>query len=652
MVTNNNIINDLVVVKRSGQRVNFYAPKIALAIKNAFDSVEGNYNENNINKIYLSVLEYIVTNYKDRKTINVEDIQNIIEEQLQKHKYLDVYTSFNDYRNKRAESRRAFPQKQEHKLVKTVEKISSYILQKDSNNFSFNEIITNFGETISTEVAKIYLLDNKYTKAHEEGNIFIHDLSYLTTGMLPALHLKINKETFDENLYRLIRSLKKARREIYGEICLDSIDQTLSFWLIANYKIILKNNILKYLRVQGLLNYINEKELENIICNLQTIEININVFKSLILNRVIENIFDIAISDSKKELDNILKKELEMLISELVSSGYKYSFSLGTCTSIEGKLITEYILKIINRLDYLNNVSLIYKIKEGLNHNLLEKVVQLVNNNKNIAFTFMDASYNKDNSEDVEYFANGCRIFENIVSPKKKSTGRMVIATTSINLARLGIKNKDRSRHEFNEELSYVLKLVKNELLLVFENISNKGKENYKYLLDNNIVDNGNSVDNQKVRKIMKNGILNISLTGLKECALCLGKEDNYLEVCREIVSCINRICKEFVNETKLNFVISMTDNEKIAAEFLRLDKIIYGNIEGFTDRKNYSVCDKVIYDENLDDQLKPLKGIFKLLNGGAALDVKMPRRMKDSEIIDLLNNLKVYDVGFLRLRR
>ena len=50
------MFDELVVVKRSGQRVNFNGTKIAVAIKSAFDEVELEYTENDVNKVYSDVL--------------------------------------------------------------------------------------------------------------------------------------------------------------------------------------------------------------------------------------------------------------------------------------------------------------------------------------------------------------------------------------------------------------------------------------------------------------------------------------------------------------------------------------------------------------------------------------------------------------------
>ena len=98
----NEVLENLVVVKRSGQRVDFNASKIAIAIKKAFDAVYDETDEKETYKVFESVLKYINDNYKDRKTINVEDIQDIIETKLKEMGFDKVYIAFKDYRQKRA----------------------------------------------------------------------------------------------------------------------------------------------------------------------------------------------------------------------------------------------------------------------------------------------------------------------------------------------------------------------------------------------------------------------------------------------------------------------------------------------------------------------------------------------------------------------
>ena len=94
-------LDDIVVVKRSGQRVSFNDAKIALAVKKGFDSVYEEYDEKNVYKVKEKVLDQIRKEYKDRKTIGVEDVSDVIEEVLKKLKYNEVYESFKNYRERR-----------------------------------------------------------------------------------------------------------------------------------------------------------------------------------------------------------------------------------------------------------------------------------------------------------------------------------------------------------------------------------------------------------------------------------------------------------------------------------------------------------------------------------------------------------------------
>ena len=115
--------DEIVVVKRSGQRVGFSDTKVALAIKKGFDSVYEEYDEKEVNKVKEKVLAYIMKEYKDRKTIGVEDVSDAIEEVLKKTKHEEVYESFKGYRERRAASREAFVVKQQHKFVKSIESL-------------------------------------------------------------------------------------------------------------------------------------------------------------------------------------------------------------------------------------------------------------------------------------------------------------------------------------------------------------------------------------------------------------------------------------------------------------------------------------------------------------------------------------------------
>ena len=105
-------ILELIVIKRDGKKTKFEEEKIAIAIKKGFDSIEGEkYSEKDITKVYESVLKDITKTYQDKKSIKIEDIQDLIEEKLKKYEYMDVYDNFSAYRTLRNKSRELFKQK-------------------------------------------------------------------------------------------------------------------------------------------------------------------------------------------------------------------------------------------------------------------------------------------------------------------------------------------------------------------------------------------------------------------------------------------------------------------------------------------------------------------------------------------------------------
>ena len=126
------VLTNLKVVKRNGKKVDFDGTKIAMAIKKGFDNInrpddhenveERIYNEKDIQKVFQSVIKRIEKDYKEEEKIKIEDIQDMIEDELSKKGYQDVYESFKAYREKRAQSREMFfDDKKKHKFLKTIE---------------------------------------------------------------------------------------------------------------------------------------------------------------------------------------------------------------------------------------------------------------------------------------------------------------------------------------------------------------------------------------------------------------------------------------------------------------------------------------------------------------------------------------------------
>ena len=618
---------DLIVVKRSGQRVEFNSLKIAVAIKNAFDSTPSNYSNNDINKVYDDTLSYIYNNYKDRKTINVEDIQDVIELTLKRDSYNDIYDSFSGYRLRRSESRKSFSVKQQHKFVKAIEKIGCV----DISNYKVGENLEKFGSIISSEYTKSYILDNKYVRAFEEGKIYIHNFLYFHLGYFSNTSLDIRKlADKDEFLFDILNILVRSKEEVKGEVSINGFDDILSKYYVDKFKKIFIKKLVDTLGLLGFIDLVNIKKIEDRIFKELSVVIILDNYRDLFVNdvlfNILENIYDMSIMEVFDYMLLNIKKIL-MLLNDSYRENNFYSISIGNNKTYEGNIIKNIILDLIDEMDYLENICIVYKVCELSD---IDKIVKLIYEGKNMKLNILDKENN--NNYDVEYFSDGTRIYENIYSDSI-SIGRMNVANTSINMARLGFIHKSLNK-EFYNGLDNLIEFTKNELLIVYENMGNKIKNNYNYLFDGNIFDDEKLDYGQKIRKVIKNGTLNINLVGLYECALMIDK-DKTREIMLKIIKYINKKIILLSIDNKLNFTLSAIVNDA-SYELMDLDKAIYGVIKGINDNDFYR-------NVMVDCSIEELNLYQKMFNGGCILEIKLKdkfslEKIRES-IIELVDN-------------
>lgn len=646
------VLSDLVVVKRSGQRVSFNGTKIAIAIKKAFDNVDVDISLKKVNKVYEDVLWYIKNNYATRKTINVEDIQDIIETKLKENKFYDVYQAFSDYRIKRAASRKAFSIKQQHKFVRAIERI---INENKSVIGKPNDILLDFGKTISCEYTKAYVLDNKFVRAHDDGSIYIHNLDYFNLGNLSSTHLKFDNVINNNFPLDLIQMAINAKSEIDGEITLSKFDYILVPELISKFKGELKNAIEAYLNIEGFCEYVDVSKIEELIDKENTLNINIDVFDSILLNKRVKELIVLAYNTSYKKTIEWLSAGIKQLLLHLNNNfqeNKKYSISLGTNDSYEGNLINNCYVKQLLEVDYLENLTTIFKIRKNNNMELYNKIVETIEGGKNVALSFVESSYNDDSENEVEYFSNGRRIFENELYDSRSSIGRMIVASVSVNMGRLGFEYKNKNLKDFYLEFDGMLELAKNVLLSIFENMGNKYKENYRFVFNNNILDDDKLENGQKIRKILKKGALNIELVGLFECVINL-EEDlaKQKELLLKILKFANEKVSKFIDESRLNFIISETSKSRPLKKLMDLDKAIYGIKKGVSDKPNYSRIDRLFnYKDDINNDFKYIGKYQKMLSGGCLIKIELPKNISCNKISDMINLAIDSDIGFLKI--
>lgn len=603
----------LVVVKRSGQRVSFNELKIAIAIKYAFDAFPNKYDKSYANKVYEDVMSFIMENYKDRKTINVEDIQDIIEEQLKKAKFFDVYEEFNSYRNRRNESRRAFALKKQHKFVRVAQDLED----ADTKFLSPTKALLKYGEIVSSSYTKSYVMDNKFIRAHDEGKIYIHDLDSFNLGFLEYINLRIDPLKLGKNyILDLYLSLTKASLETAQEILVNDIDNIFLSKAICFYKENFSIRLKQNLNMFGFLEFINIKKLDDTIAKITSFDTSISLFNEFLINDNIYNIFLKTLSLSKTEVLNDLYNNMEQLFNSINNTyfNYKYTFNL---SFKDNNIILNYILKIIENNSY-NNICFIFNVNNYLlnSYAMLERVAALIKINRNIKLNY---------SNNTLYFSNGICL---------ESKNNMVLAVTSLNMARLGLKYRKLNK-AFYSELLETLENVKCELDGVLETLGDKTKDNYKVLFNGNIYDDERLEKGQKIRKIIKNGILVINLSGFLEMIKFLDIEKDLVSQDR-ILKYIKTWLYKYTDSLKLDFKLSFAYFEDATNYFVNIDKTIYSNMLKDID------CYKNIIEFNNLKKLDRVSIYNKYLNGGYLTSVNIA---SDKDIINTIKSLN--DLGF-----
>ena len=628
-------LKDLIVVKRTGQRVAFNGTKIAIAIGKGFDSVYENSDVKDVNKVYELVLKTIAEDYKTRKTINVEDIQNIIEESLKKTGYMNVYNSFSDYRLRRAKSRDVFGIRPQHKFVKAMEKVG--YLANEANDQKPNELINSFAEVISKEFATAYLIEGKVEKAIEEGSIAINGINSYTIGTPCSSNLNIDFEGIDrveEFFNEIIRTVIEAESDQYEEQVLMNFDSTLKSRVLNDFKEIFFKEFLNNLSINGIDIFIDKCKIKECLDGITDIE-NKTFLDSELKNDVLRNTFEITYNEVIIKLNELLKSNFNRMFTIFDSILRR---NLVICLDNDKSFISNMI--IINYFSSLKPESkIITNIFITDDDGINELIYERLRKNK-IRFLF-------GKNHDISYFSNGVCIFDNI-NGTSTSKGRVINSISTINLARLALKNSNQS--DFFKELDNIIELAKNALTQRFELQSAKTKENYNVLFNKGLLyDSEKLEDGQKVRKILRNGAFVIGFVGLVEAVFLLNKkEDNKLknedfELAAKVIKAMNKKCEKLTNDLKLNFITAEIYDDAIINNFIRIDKSVFGSTK--TINKNcYEPVSEFINQSKLsfETQLMLQAKYQNLTSSLCTIDFKGSDLKKFLKLLTELDNSKV----------
>ena len=694
------------VVKRDGKKVDFDGTKIAIAIKKGFDSVsidgeEPKYNENDINKVYNLVIEEISKLNPER--IRIEEIQDMIEEELQKSGYLDVYKSFSEYRERRAQSRKLFYEgRKQHKFLKALEDLTLRRTLKGEDIITPQELMIDYGSTVSREFAKAYVVKKKPAEAQEIGEIHIHDLNFMPLGTTTSsqidlyrlydggfntksVHIREPKDIMSYSALA-VSAISLNQKEQHGSQSIPAFDYYMAPGVLRTFKKMFKQTIDDILSYTDMDKFAATNGIEREIEKLETIDFSLEIFdKYTRESEQLKRTFKVAYESAIKKTDKAVMQAMEAFMHNVTVLGTGNikekiypSINIGTDTSPEGRMIINKILDAIDfGIGYKENPSspvVIFKVKEGKNYNkedknydLYKKAIEVSSRKKYPNFSFLDSDYNekfiRDNRPETEvaYNAGNMRVIDNIIDDDKAiSAGRGIISYTTINLPRIGIKNKDEGKDKnyesFFTELEEKMDLVKDQLLDRFEEQGDKKADEFPFFIKEGIwLDGEKARDEDRIRKIIKQGSMAIGFLGLEECLIALtGKKHSESPEAQKlglkIISFMRNKVESYSNKYNLNFLLMGVEDKILAEEFMTLDKSIYGEIKGITDKAAYTNS-FYISGNNIEKKIKIEAPYHELTNGGHKINIEL-KNMSPEEMEKIIDLMKKNKIGYASLNK
>jgi len=656
----------LEIIKRDGRIEKFEPIKIENAITKAIKSVKGDLSKSKI--LADEVVMLIEKRYDDNKP-TVENIQDLVEETLINNQMTDVAKSYILYRRERSRIR-----DQKTRLMQTFKDItfsksSESDLKRENANINGDTpmgAMLKYGSEGAKEFNRTFVLNPKHAKAHEDGDIHIHDLDFLTMTMT-CCQINLTKlfeggfqtghgsvrEPQDIKTYAALAciAIQSNQNDQHGGQSIAKFDYDLAKGVIKTYKRTFRKNLADILNFEDIdfdvVSYLNELEQKDIFPRLYNDEINEYLIEKLPEDKGYK-ILGFVANKTTKETIRDTYQAMESLIHNLNTmhsrAGAQVPFSsinYGTDTSAEGRLVIEQLLLATKAGMGENETPIfpiqIFKVKEGINLNpedpnydLFKLAIETSAKRLFPNFSFLDASFNKayykENQPETEIAYMGCRtrVMANVHDDEQEIvTGRGNLSFTSINLPRIALKNKDLNK--FYKELDEKIDLVAEQLLERFEIQKNFHVYNFPFLMGQGVwIDSERLSYQDKIEEVIKHGTLTIGFIGLAETLKVLtgkhhGESLESQKLGIEIISHMRKRTDELANKYKLNFSLIATPAEGLSGRFVKMDRERFGNILGVTNHEYYtnSFHVPVYYPISAAEKIDIEAPYHELTNGG-----------------------------------
>ena len=637
------------IKKRDGRVVPFDPSKIEHAIAHCFMGSGSQKSDETAQELAALVVSQLENDENIPSVPSVEQVQDVVERVLIEKGFVRSAKAYILYRAERSRVR-----EMNTRLMKVFEDIASKDavdsdIKRENANINGDTAMGSmlkFGSEGAKQFYEMYVLDPRFSAAHHDGDIHIHDLDFytLTTtccqiDLLDLFHGGFStghgvlREPNDIYSYSALAciAIQANQNDQHGGQSIVNFDYGMAPGVKKTYRKRFRDNLDRALELLGGVEDSANKaraivdELSEQISLAPNADVDRLVAEKVAeilpdasqdeLNKIVSFVREHA----EKETDKATYQAMEALIHNLNTmnsrAGAQVPFSsinYGMDTSPEGRMVMRNVM-LATEAGLGNGETpifpiQIFRVKEGVsfnpgdpNYDLYRLAIRTSAKRLFPNFSFVDAPFNKkyykEGHPETEIAYMGCRtrVIGNVYDPTREVCPRRGnLSFTSINLPRIAIKAKGDIGWFF-EELERLCNLVHDQLLERLEIISNKKVYNFPFLMGEGVwIDSEKLGWTDSVREVLKHGTLSIGFIGLAEALVALrgkhhGEDPASQNLGLEIVGFIRKFCDECSQREKLNYTCLATPAEGLSGRFVRIDKEKYGIIPGVTDREYYT---------------------------------------------------------------
>ncbi|MCH5233451.1 MAG: anaerobic ribonucleoside triphosphate reductase [Muribaculaceae bacterium] len=666
------------VEKRDGRIVGYNEEKIKAAIRKAMLATELGEDESLIQKIS----DRIGMNGQERMT--VEDIQDRVEFELMKSARKDVAKRYIAYRDKRSIARKA---KTRDMFLEIINAKNNDITRENANMNTDSPagMMMKFSTETTKPFVDDYLLSQDVKEALKNNYIHIHDKDYYPTKSLTCVQHPLDnilqhgfvaghgesrpaKRIETASVIACI-SLETAQNEMHGGQAIPALDFYLAPYVRSSYIEEIKN--LEDLYGEDLSDLYDKKFKDFLKKDLKGLKGK-------------ERMAQHAVNNTVGRVHQAMEAFIHNMNTIHSRGGNQVVFSsvnYGTDTSAEGRCVIRELLN--STYEGVGNGATaifpiqIWKKKRGVsylpedpNYDLYKLASKVSARRFFPNFLNLDATYNRSEdwkADDPKRYKHevatmGCRtrVFENRFG-EKTSIGRGNLSFTTINIVRLAlevmeIEDKERRIDKFFEKLDKVLEITARQLDERFQFQKTALAKQFPLVMSSLWNHSSMLKPNDTIEKVINQGTLGIGFIGLAEALIALtgkhhGESEESQELGLRIVEYMRDRALDFCNKYSHNYSILATPAEGLSGKFTKIDRKVFGEIKGVTDKNYYTNSNHVpvYYHCSPRHKAKIEAPYHDLTRGGHIFYVEIDGDATHNEeaIMQIVDLMDQYNIGY-----